>query len=302
MRRTLLVVGAALIAVGALAAPAGAVLDPEPLTTWGSSGTGDGQFQIATGVGVDAEGRIFVGDDFGHRVQKFAPDTSFLTEFGTGVPASLDRPYGIEVDTKRKRVWVASSNNNKIVAFKQNGAFVRSVSGDGPVTLFVPYDVAVDPKNGDVYVVEIFAERVVRFSKNGVYKDDWPVTGVDAPRLKGIVIDPKNRDVYVTDDANDRVVVYTRQGDFVREWDTWTGGSVLTFEDPWGITASKRRIYVGDNDAGLVFEFTRAGVYQAETDGGTQPFTNPVGMSLTRNGSKLFVAGGGQNKVYKFRT
>jgi len=41
------------------------------LAEWGSPGTGDGQFNQAIGVAVDASGNIF-GSDFNNRVQKFA--------------------------------------------------------------------------------------------------------------------------------------------------------------------------------------------------------------------------------------
>jgi hypothetical protein len=41
------------------------------VTRWGSVGTGDGQFNQAIGVAVDAVGNVFVSD-FNNRVEKFA--------------------------------------------------------------------------------------------------------------------------------------------------------------------------------------------------------------------------------------
>ena len=45
--------------------------DGSYLTQWGSFGSGDGQFDGATHVALDARGSIYVTDGFNHRIQKF---------------------------------------------------------------------------------------------------------------------------------------------------------------------------------------------------------------------------------------
>lgn len=47
-------------------------LDGGFITTWGSKGKGEGQFDSPDGIAVDAQGRIIIFDDFGQRVQVFA--------------------------------------------------------------------------------------------------------------------------------------------------------------------------------------------------------------------------------------
>src|SRR5437763_1411052 len=42
------------------------------LTTWGSSGTGDGQFDFPFGVATDGSGNVYVADHGNHRIQKSA--------------------------------------------------------------------------------------------------------------------------------------------------------------------------------------------------------------------------------------
>jgi len=42
------------------------------LTSWGSGGSGDGQFNYPWGVAVDGSGNVFVGDRDNNRIQKFA--------------------------------------------------------------------------------------------------------------------------------------------------------------------------------------------------------------------------------------
>lgn len=62
------------------------------VTQWGTTGKGDGQFTGASGLTVDSEGRILVVDSgydtdadnglYVVRVQKFAADGTYLSQFG----------------------------------------------------------------------------------------------------------------------------------------------------------------------------------------------------------------------------
>ena len=54
------------------------------LMSFGSPGSGDGQFATSTGplrVGVDGSGNVYGADVFGSRIVKFASDGSYLTTF-----------------------------------------------------------------------------------------------------------------------------------------------------------------------------------------------------------------------------
>jgi hypothetical protein len=54
-----------------LPAAAWSQLPPAYCTQWGSSGTGQGQFNSPTLVAVDASGNVYVVDVNNHRIQKF---------------------------------------------------------------------------------------------------------------------------------------------------------------------------------------------------------------------------------------
>lgn len=62
--------------------------DGEFLTKWGGPfainifGPFHGWFSVATSIGVGPEGNVFVADFYNDRVQKFAPNGTFLTAFG----------------------------------------------------------------------------------------------------------------------------------------------------------------------------------------------------------------------------
>jgi DNA-binding beta-propeller fold protein YncE len=49
--------------------------------TWGSPGSGDGQFQYPSGIAVDLEGNVYVADSHNCRIQKFRPDGTCIMKW-----------------------------------------------------------------------------------------------------------------------------------------------------------------------------------------------------------------------------
>ena len=54
------------------------------LGKWGSTGTGNGQFQGPSGIAIDAMGYLYVADTQNNRVQKFDRNGVFITKWGSG--------------------------------------------------------------------------------------------------------------------------------------------------------------------------------------------------------------------------
>ena len=87
------------------------------LLKWGSSGSGDGQFQSPRGVAVDSSANVYVADT-NHRMQKFDSSGNFLLKwgsYGTG-DGQFNRPGGVAVDSSGN-VYVADTNNSRIQKF-----------------------------------------------------------------------------------------------------------------------------------------------------------------------------------------
>jgi hypothetical protein len=56
---------------------------PPDATQWGSTGSGDGEFDNPYGVAVAASGNFYVADSDNHRIQKFDSSGTFLTQWGS---------------------------------------------------------------------------------------------------------------------------------------------------------------------------------------------------------------------------
>src|SRR5437899_10989156 len=97
------------------------------LTTWRSSGTGDGQFDFPFGVATDGSGNVYVADYGNDRIQKFDASGTFVTTWGSygSGNGQFHSPQGVATDGSG-HVYVADTNNHRIQKFDASGSFVTA--------------------------------------------------------------------------------------------------------------------------------------------------------------------------------
>lgn len=80
----------------------------------------NGWFATVTSVAVGPKGNIFVADFYNDRIQKFAPDGTFLTSFGQHGDAKGKLRYPIAVDVAPDgAVFVADYGNNRVTKWSR---------------------------------------------------------------------------------------------------------------------------------------------------------------------------------------
>ena len=103
------------------------VLSPNgtKLRSFGTCGSGPGQFLAPSGVAVDDEGNILVADSENHRIQKFTNDGQFLTSVGTkGTgPLQFGNPRDVAFNTHNKKVYVVDNGNDRIQVLNSDLTF-----------------------------------------------------------------------------------------------------------------------------------------------------------------------------------
>jgi sugar lactone lactonase YvrE len=131
----------------------------------GCVGEGDGEFNRAEGLGVDAQDRLYVADSCHHRIQIFSADGKFLTTYGR--PGSgrgeMSYPYDVKVDGQGFQ-FVCEFGNSRIQVFDARGQPVEILGGPGaaPGQFSNPWGVALDSK-GNLYVADSMNHRVQKF-------------------------------------------------------------------------------------------------------------------------------------------
>ncbi len=185
------------------------------LLKWGSTGTGNGQFQKPYGVAIDSLNNVYISDKDNNRVQKFDSNGNYVLQFGQGVqgqgqgenPGQLKHPLGIAINSSNN-IYVADLDNNRIQKFDSNGTFILMWGSSGSTNgkFNKPQDVAVDNLS-NVYVTDQDNNRVQKFDSNGIFILSWGSIGNGNGQFNkplGIRTDALNN-FYASDRDNNRV-------------------------------------------------------------------------------------------------
>ena len=103
------------------------------IKSWGSKGTGPGQFDLLHTIAVDPQGNVYVGDRSNKRIQVFDNDGNFKTQY-----TNVGAPYAICISSGA-HPYLYTSNSNP------------STSMD----------------NGEIYKMELDGRIVGKFGKAG---------------------------------------------------------------------------------------------------------------------------------------
>ena len=137
--------------------------------SFGTRGTGPGEFDGPTGIAVDADDNLYITDQNNNRVQQVTPDGRHLLSFGSegSGDGELNMPWGICVAPDGS-IFVADWRNDRIQHFSADGEFISKFGepGGDDGQLSRPAGVAVDA-DGNVYVADWGNERVQVFADDG---------------------------------------------------------------------------------------------------------------------------------------
>ena len=132
--------------------------DGEFQMQWGSSGTGQGQFNLVHSVKVDADRRVYVADRRNGRIQIFDENGRFLDMWdGMAQPSHI-------VVAQDQTVWMSDPTLNRLVQFNLSGLRLThwGVAGSFPGAFSNPHHFDVD-EDGNLYVADYGNYRVQKF-------------------------------------------------------------------------------------------------------------------------------------------
>lgn len=256
------------------------------LGSWGSAGTGDGQFKAPGGLAIGPNGNIYVADKENNRIQVFTADGAFVTKWGSegAAPGQFKYPGGVTVSNAGE-VFVADTTNHRIQKFTADGTYLGGWGSFGAANgqFNDPRDVALD-QAGNAYVTDSGRNRIQKFTSDGTWLLAWGGPGQGNSQFNtpwGITVDRAGI-VYVVDAWNHRVQRFDSNGTYLGQWGTF-GVSEGSFGHPRGVALdSAGNVYVADYHNRRVQVLTFDGVLIA-VFGGEGVKGKPAGPAPGRN-------------------
>jgi len=129
------------------------------LASWGSEGSGDGQFKGLSSVAVDpTTNKVYVADPMNSRIQVFDSSGKFLTKWAF---PEWGQPLGFEdlaIDSQKGRLYASSAYMNIILVFDLQGNRIGTLAPTPPDKLEGPSALALT--NRKLYVLNSAGTRV----------------------------------------------------------------------------------------------------------------------------------------------
>jgi YD repeat-containing protein len=287
--------------------------------TFGSAGSGSGQFKNPEGSAVDAMGDVWVADEGNSRIEKFSSTGTVIGAYGSkgSGAAQFSEPFGVAVNRTpgSGAIYVTDSGNNRIVELNAGGEFLEAIgwgvsdgkaelevckssckagiAGSGSGQLNGPSGVTIDSA-GNIWVVDGGNDRVEEFSAEGKYLAQFGSKGSGNGQLSepaGIAI--AEGEVYVVDYGNDRVEEFSPTGGYLAQFGSkGSGTGQLDYPVMIAVNSSSGDLYVSDAGNSRIEEFSPAGRYLTEfgTWGtGKGQLEDPTGLAVSATG-KLYVS------------
>jgi streptogramin lyase len=248
------------------------------ITTWGKSGTLNGQFKQPYGIAVDGQNNVYVANSNDSRIDKFTANGSFTKSYGSAAG----------VFTMLRRVAVGSGSSPEVYGADLWGYKVNTFNADGSPAGTLG---GTPPPNGvPGQPSQIFNEP------SGISQDDLG-------------------NIFIIDAVNQRIEDYTTSGSFVKQWGKRAWGTDLSGEAwpraiaycsacPNAISGGTGTVWGADTKDNRLVEFdptTQSPTGKVFTSDPTYgKLYWPRGLSVS--GSDMIVADSNNNRVLDINT
>ena len=221
------------------------------IQSYGTRGSGQGQFQYPSGVTVDKEENILVADSNNNRIQKFTAQGKFLTaeDVSGGGPLHFSPPDGIAFNASNGMVYVVCKGGCIQILSSDLSYFgTMGKRGNGKGQFEDPRHITCD-STGNLYVADRGNHRIQVFTAEGKFLRMFGKHGEDEGELNGpcgIAVDSSDR-VYVSEWDNHRISVFTSEGQFLASFGS-KGKGPGQFKYPCGLAVDNSGVvYVCDH-------------------------------------------------------
>lgn len=279
----------------------------ELITTFGTTGIKNGQFQYIEDLAIGCNGKLYVTDAKNANIQVFTLDGKFITRFGNKGDAHdgdmLMKPEGIAVD-KNCNIFIADYTTGFIKKFDKTHQWLKTFAsyGSKPGQNSESEFMSFGP-NDWLYMAEAGNSEIDVFDANGNFQFSFGEPGKEPGQLnrpEAAKVDSQGR-IVVADLGNNRVNIYSPQGTLIRSFGS-EGSGPGQLKRPAGIAMdSHDNIFVSEIGNNRISLFDKNGKFIASWgEQGKQPgqFSNVHGILYYKN--RLYVADSGNDRVQVF--
>jgi RHS repeat-associated protein len=277
------------------------------VSSFGSLGSGNGQFSKPTGMARDAKGNLWVLDWSDQRVEKFNQAGEFQFAFGSNGTKNgqLYDPNGIAIDSEG-HVWVVDwAGGGRVQEFSESGKYMTSFGkeGTGEGEFKLPEAITFDSK-GNIWVADCCDGRIQEFTSKGKFIKKIGVHGTAEGQIwspLGIAFDASGN-LWVADFGNKRIEEFTAEGKFIKQFGTKGSGNG-EFNGPGALSIdSEGHLWVVDDEGnGRVEEFAQSGEFLGKfgsPGSGEGQFDFEIAMAIvTDSKGNIWITDGGNNRV-----
>lgn len=147
---------------------------------------------------------IYIANSPNHRIQKFDPDGTLVSEWGQyGIlTGQFKNPYDVALDSMGN-FYVADTYNSRIQKFAPDGTFLNHWAVNRPSGIEID-------SSDNVYAISWQSCSIEKFTSEGVLLTQWGSCGSEEGKFRGpfrINISPDGQ-IYVSDTDNNRIQVF----------------------------------------------------------------------------------------------
>jgi RHS repeat-associated protein len=283
--------------------------EPSYNSAFGSSGSGNGQFQFPTLGALTSADDLWVADSSLDRLQKFNEKGEYQSQFGsegTG-DGQFKFPFGVAISKTTGNIYVSDRENYRIQEFSSTGTFIRAfgygvsdgaekyeictsgcragIMGSNVGEFWEPDGITID-SSGNLWIVDEVNDRLEEISENGEYLNEYGGKGTgDGQLSEPVAITYDDGHLYVTEAGDNRVQEFSTEGTYISKFGS-EGASDGQFEIPYAIATgpSTHELYVTDRDNNRVEIFTASGKFLSSFGSkgkGSHQMESPTGIVAT---------------------
>lgn len=230
------------------------------LKTFGTKGSGAGQFNNPHGITCNENGDVYIADTGNRRIvhlRYFQGELRWITV----VDSTLELPYDVSLDS-RGNLYAVDAGDNRILVYSPDDSKIQTISTELEYPTAIAVIDRLAPFNEQaldrIVVVDRFGNRINQINRSGeiIRSVDCRSIGLDTANLSYCAFD-RYGNSFVTDRINHQIHIFDHNLKYITSFGRPANalGSQPVFNSPRGIAINRKfgQLFVSEQDGGQYY-------------------------------------------------